>query len=454
MNESFGPATIAAARQFVRWRYAPPYDIYNMVTDPDDANLVEAAANYFLDPAIGCHALTDEWGRVLAFCTFGEDAQVPGGDYGRIALDIGFGMRPDLTGQGLGREFVTAVIHFAQQTFQPDVLRVTIAAFNRRALRVWTQQGFAPVQEFEGMIAGKRPFIILEKSESGGTMQVEFLGSGGAFTTPRAGCFCPICEQARAKGVPYSRSGPAILVHGPDILIDTSEQINEQLNRARIGHIPACIYSHWHPDHTAGRRIWEMNIDWRHWPRHNRPTDIYLPPQVAADFATQLGLRENFAYMQQMGAVRVHHLTEGEPVHLNGWQITPFPVAEAYVYAFLFEGDGRRVLICPDELFGWQPPTFTQGVDLAVVPMGIVEFNVWTGERIIPADHPVLQSEATFRQTLDMLRQIQPRQAIMTHIEEPDGLGYDDLLRLEAQLQTQGYPLRFAYDTMQVKIED
>ena len=84
--------------------------------------------------------------------------------------------------------------------------------------------------------------------------------------------------------------------------------------------------------------------------------------------------------------------------------------------------------------------------------MGIVEFNVWTGERIIPPDHPVLKSEATFRQTLAMLRQIQPKQAIMTHIEEPDNLSYDDLLRLEQNLQAEGYPLRFAYDTMLVEV--
>jgi len=283
-------------------------------------------------------------------------------------------------------------------------------------------------------------------------MKLEFLGSGGAFTTPRAGCFCDLCEEARTKGVPYSRSGPGVYVHGPNVLIDTSEQINEQLNRARLGHIEACFYSHWHPDHTAGRRIWEMNIDWRHWPRSNRTTDIYLPAQVAADFATHLGLQENFAYMQYMGAVKLHQLAEGESVSLNGVKITPFPVAEAYVYAFLFEENGRRVLIAPDELFGWQPPDFVRGVDLAVVPMGIGEFDVWTGERIIPLDHPVLKTEATFRQTLAMIDQMQPKQVIMTHIEEPDNLSYDELLRLESKLQAEGYPLRFAYDTMQVVI--
>lgn len=265
--------------------------------------------------------------------------------------------------------------------------------------------------------------------------------------------FCALCEEARQKGVPYSRTGPGVYIHDLSVLIDTSEQINFQLNRARLGHINACFYSHWHPDHTAGRRIWEMNIDWRHWPRQNNPTDIYLPAQVAVDFERFLGLQENMEYMQRQGALTLHPLAEGQSVTLGNYTVTPFPVAEAYVYAFLFEGEGQRVLIAPDELVGWQPPDFVQGVDLVILPMGIVEFDVWTGERRIPADHPVLQTEATFRQTLAMLQQMQPKQAIMTHLEEPDSLGYDDYVRLEVKMQGEGYPLRFAYDTLVVEVE-
>lgn len=283
-------------------------------------------------------------------------------------------------------------------------------------------------------------------------MKIEFLGSGGAFTTPRAGCFCAVCEEAREKGVPYSRTGPGVYIHDIGVLIDTSEQINFQVNRARIAHIESCFYSHWHPDHTAGRRIWEMNIDWRHWPRKNNPTDVYLPAQVAVDFSRFLGLQENMEYLQHMGAVNLHTLDEGQVVTLNNYQVTPFAVAESYVYAFLFEGEGKRVVIAPDELVGWQPPEFAKGVDLIILPMGLHEYDPFSGERRIPADHPVLQTEATFRQTLAMLEQVQAKAVIMTHIEEVDGHNYDDYLRLETKLQEDGYPVRFAFDTMVVEV--
>ena len=129
-------------------------------------------------------------------------------------------------------------------------------------------------------------------------MRIEFLGTGGATTTPRPGCLCRVCVEARERGVPYSRSGPSLFVHGPDVVVDTPEEIKDQINRARIEHIEAGLYSHWHPDHTMGRRFWEtLNVDFRSWPPSGDTTDIYLPQQVAADFERWLGLAEHFEFM-------------------------------------------------------------------------------------------------------------------------------------------------------------
>jgi RimJ/RimL family protein N-acetyltransferase len=74
---------------------------------------------------------------------------VPGGDYSTPALDIGLGVRPDLTGRGLGFDYVNAVIDFAYRTYTPDRLRVTIAAFNARARRVWERAGFELIGKFQ-----------------------------------------------------------------------------------------------------------------------------------------------------------------------------------------------------------------------------------------------------------------------------------------------------------------
>lgn len=283
-------------------------------------------------------------------------------------------------------------------------------------------------------------------------MKIEFLGSGGAVTIPQPGCTCRVCVEARERGVPYSRTGPSLFVHGPDLLIDTPEEAKFQLNRAGLPHIPACVYSHWHPDHVMGRRVWEANKDWLHWPPQTYTTDVYLPQQVAEDFREHLGSWEQFEYMASREMVRLIVLRDGDTFPLGNVNVRPFRVAADYVYAFLLSEAGTRVLIAPDELIAWTPPEFVRGVDLAVLPMGITEFNPFTGERLVPEEHPVLRTEATLDQTLEMVRALDAERVILTHIEEPFGLNYDDYERLGVKLRGKGYPVEFAYDTMVVDV--
>ena len=284
-------------------------------------------------------------------------------------------------------------------------------------------------------------------------MRVEVLGSGGATTTPRPGCECRVCSEARVKGVPYVRTGPSVFVHGPDVLFDTPEEAKLQLDRAQIGNIAACFYSHWHPDHTMGRRVWETrNGDFRGWPREAKRqlvTDVYLPQQVAADFRVYLGGMEHLEFMQQRGWIRIHELRDGESVLVGDVEITPFRLAEDYVYAFELVERGQRLLLAMDELNGWVPPVELRGADLAVLPMGICEYDPFSGERRLHQDHPVLRYEATFLETLDIVDQLEAKRVVLSHVEEVDGLGYDDLLRLPGVL---GRELTFAYDGFVVEV--
>ena len=83
--------------------------------------------------------------------------------------------------------------------------------------------------------------------------------------------------------------------------------------------------------------------------------------------------------MASRNMVRLHVLDDGDSFTLNGVSVRPFRVAEDYVYAFLLEDGDTRVLIAPDELVGWMPPDFVRGVDLAVMPMGVPEFDPFSG---------------------------------------------------------------------------
>ena len=165
---AFRPIDETSAREVMSWRYDRPYDVYNL--DPHSEEILQG----FLDSDTACHTLTDVGGDLVGFCTFGADAQVPGGDYSTEALDIGLGIRPDLAGQGKGGLYVRAVLDFAMATFAPTTLRVTVAAFNRRARRVWEKAGFREVQQFERMADGA-PFAVLTRRSSAGRVHFKMV---------------------------------------------------------------------------------------------------------------------------------------------------------------------------------------------------------------------------------------------------------------------------------------
>jgi phosphoribosyl 1,2-cyclic phosphate phosphodiesterase len=284
-------------------------------------------------------------------------------------------------------------------------------------------------------------------------VKVEILGSGGATATPRPGCACRVCVEARERGLPYTRTGPSLFVHGPNVLFDTPEESRLQLDRSGVTEIAACFYSHWHPDHTMGRRVWEAwgGHDFRNWPRNlaeRRRTEIYLPEQVVADF-DEWAIRPHFDFLEGHDWVRVHELADGETIELSGVAIRPFRLREDYVYGFELTGGGKRLLVAMDELHGWEPPAELHGVDLAILPAGLHEHDPFTGERRIHERHPVLRVEATFEQTLAMVDALGAQRVVLSHIEEVDGLGHDDLTRLAAEV---GRQITFAYDTMVIDL--
>ena len=148
------PLTREHAEDIATWRYDVPYGTYDMLgTDPAELLL----------PEVGYHAvLADD--RLIGFRSFGPDGQVPGWKYDDSALDTGGGLRPALTGQGLGRAVISTGLEYGRSRFAPSAFRVTVAAFNARALRTVEALGFQRVGTFKASGDG-REFVVLERQE-------------------------------------------------------------------------------------------------------------------------------------------------------------------------------------------------------------------------------------------------------------------------------------------------
>jgi ribosomal-protein-alanine N-acetyltransferase len=131
------------------WVYDEPYSLYS--ASPEDKD-------WYLDPDNGYLAVVDAEGELVAHCCIGFDARVPGGDYDEDAIDLGSGMRPDLTGNGHGATLLGLIIDEAQRRRPDAPLRTTIAAFNERAQHLIRKLGFAETQIFRSP-AG-REFVV------------------------------------------------------------------------------------------------------------------------------------------------------------------------------------------------------------------------------------------------------------------------------------------------------
>jgi phosphoribosyl 1,2-cyclic phosphate phosphodiesterase len=285
-------------------------------------------------------------------------------------------------------------------------------------------------------------------------MKITILGSGGSTTIPRAFCSCSICQEARIIQGPFRRTGPGIFVHGIDLLIDTSEDIREQIERFSIPRIRRCFYSHWHPDHSSGHRIFQSNLDYKSSPGVSHQTEVILSSEVWSDFQTYLGLADAFKYYCSQGIVRLSVYENWTKFPIEDVMVTLVPMDNGMNCGILLEQQSRRILIAPDEIKGWRPPAMLGNLDLVVLSIGICQPNPLTKKWAISRDHPVLKSDLTFEEVVQFVaKDLKPSVAVLTHIEEPDTLSYSDFIKVENQLNI-GSKTKFiiAYDGLELEV--
>ena len=141
----------ADAHEVSGWRYEPPYDFYDAAADPDD--LAE-----LLDPerrrGVYFSALDAE--RVLV--GFFQFEKTDG------TVNVGLGLRPGLTGMGLGEEFVLSGLAFARERYAPERFTLSVATFNRRAIGAYERAGFRRGEVYlHETSGGEHEFLHMER---------------------------------------------------------------------------------------------------------------------------------------------------------------------------------------------------------------------------------------------------------------------------------------------------
>ena len=120
MKLTIEPASPETFSEIGAWRYQPPYDFYDGDQDP------------VLNPERFFGAVGPD-GTLVGFYYVEDKGE---------AVELGLGLRPDLTGRGLGDEFFRSGVDFVRSRHPGRPVVLNVAAFNERAITVYERAGF------------------------------------------------------------------------------------------------------------------------------------------------------------------------------------------------------------------------------------------------------------------------------------------------------------------------
>ena len=139
--------TIDDGMDIAMWRYPGAWAVYDALETPQ--------------PDQGYWAVCDTDDRLVGFCCLGDAARPAGLDAAPGVLDVAIGIRPELTGHGLGTALGQAAVAYAAQVSDGRRIRCAVRDWNDRGLDAARAAGFEPAGEHE--VAGQR-YLLLEVS--------------------------------------------------------------------------------------------------------------------------------------------------------------------------------------------------------------------------------------------------------------------------------------------------
>lgn len=151
----------ADASAIQAWSYEEPYSAYNWKVEDDISEMLDQRSPHY--------AVKGERGELIGFFSYGSSAQVWDSGEPRLfsennTIAVGLGLRPDLTGKGLGLAFVNAGLDFAREQFKPDYFRLFVMTFNERAIRVYERARFQRVGIYvQRNPNGEREFLEMRR---------------------------------------------------------------------------------------------------------------------------------------------------------------------------------------------------------------------------------------------------------------------------------------------------
>jgi phosphoribosyl 1,2-cyclic phosphate phosphodiesterase len=290
-------------------------------------------------------------------------------------------------------------------------------------------------------------------------MELLILGSGGCQPIPKPCCQCNICREARSKGRPFSRYGPALFVKGINALFDTPEEISVELNNFNIKSVDNVFYTHWHPDHTAGMRVFEqLRLDWL---RHSlgkgagqKKIPVYANKIVWDELdAIKNKFGGDFDYYRSMGIIEKKVL-DYKPIKIGNINITGIfrsaKMKSDNVIIYVLEEGNKKVVYAPCDSKPLPEDKRLYNADVLIIWCPFFEGPL-KEKFVIGPKSPLRDELFSIEEIIRIIEKYKPKKTILTHIEEAWGKSYSDLKKMEKESLYRKHNIRFAFDGMKIK---
>lgn len=230
-------------------------------------------------------------------------------------------------------------------------------------------------------------------------MKVTLLGTGTSQGIPVVGCQCEVCQSSDPRNMRL-RTAAFVEVNGTRILIDTGPDLRQQLLRNQITMVDAILLTHEHKDHLAGlddiRPIYF---------RKKSPIEIYGLQRVLNV------IRKDFDYAFKPhpypGAPSFHlNILKDDPFEVNGIEIQPIHVRHLTL-PILGYRIGNFAYVTDASFISETEMKKLQGLDLLVLNALRIKEHY---------------SHFNLEQALNIIRQLSPAKALLTHVSHEMGL--------------------------------
>ncbi len=248
-----------------------------------------------------------------------------------------------------------------------------------------------------------------------------FLGTGTSQGVPVIGCECEVCQSVDYRDKRL-RTSAHLQIGGKSIIIDSGPDFRQQVLRERIKTLDALVFTHEHKDHTSGLDdIRAYNF------LQQRNMPLYGEPRVLDQIKTEFAYIFSGANYPGIPRVVLHPISE-EGFEVEGIFFKPIRIYH-YKLPILGFRIGNLTYITDANYISEESKKIIQGSEIIVL-------NALRHEPHI--------SHFSLNEAIELLEELQPKKAYLTHISHLLGLHHE----VEAELPDY---IRLAYDGLKVE---